>query len=273
MKLIVTNAQGTVVATMTPQGQVTYTAGYRPYGQQVEGTPLAGPGYTGHVNDPDSGLVYMQQRYYDPTIGRFISPDPISPTPGNIYNFNRFAYANNNPIVNIDPDGRETGRTLQAEWQMMGAKPNLTPDPVGKVIGGATIGIVALPVAYLIAPEAVVGAARIVIRQVVRKVTTSNGTKDSPRPNGVPRNWVKDKPTKGPGSIYRNPENPKHDTVRFVPGREKSSQPGQRVDHVVRTANGKRYGPDNTPVPVQSQDSHVPVDKFRFVPADKLQKN
>lgn len=104
VKLIVTNAQGTVVATMTRQGQVTYTAAYRPYGQQVKGTPQAGPGYTGHVNDPDTGLVYMQQRYYDP-MGRFLSPDPVGPTPGNIYSFNRYAYANNNPLRFTDPSG------------------------------------------------------------------------------------------------------------------------------------------------------------------------
>ncbi|HEX7339231.1 MAG TPA: RHS repeat-associated core domain-containing protein [Rhodanobacteraceae bacterium] len=106
--LIVTNAQGTVVATMTPQGKVTYTAAYRPYGKQTQGTPKPGPGYTGHVNDPATGLVYMQQRYYDPTTGRFISPDPVTPTPGNLFNFGRYTYANDNPIVNIDPDGRQS---------------------------------------------------------------------------------------------------------------------------------------------------------------------
>ncbi|HET7662751.1 MAG TPA: RHS repeat-associated core domain-containing protein, partial [Rhodanobacteraceae bacterium] len=46
----------------------------------------------------------MQQRYYDPD-GRFISPDPVRPTPGNIYNFNRYAYANGNPLRYTDPTG------------------------------------------------------------------------------------------------------------------------------------------------------------------------
>lgn len=59
------------------------------------------------MDSAGTGLVYMQQRYYDPDVGGFISPDPIMPTPGNIYNFNRYAYANNNPIGNIDPDGRD----------------------------------------------------------------------------------------------------------------------------------------------------------------------
>ena len=48
----------------------------------------------------------MQQRYYDPIAGRFLSPDPIATNPSNGANFNRYAYANNNPYRYIDPDGR-----------------------------------------------------------------------------------------------------------------------------------------------------------------------
>ncbi len=68
------------------------------------------PGYTGHLEDDDLQLTYMQQRYYDPLIGRFYSNDPVdfmghmqrgNPTMG----FNRYAYANNNPYKYTDPDG------------------------------------------------------------------------------------------------------------------------------------------------------------------------
>lgn len=68
------------------------------------------PGYTGHIEDKELALTYMQQRYYDPVIGRFYSNDPVdmlghmqrgSPTMG----FNRYAYANNNPYKYTDPDG------------------------------------------------------------------------------------------------------------------------------------------------------------------------
>jgi RHS repeat-associated protein len=61
-------------------------------------------GFGSHYQDM-SGLVYMQARYYDPKIGRFLSIDPVGP--GNTAgNFNRYWYANNNPVGMWDPDGR-----------------------------------------------------------------------------------------------------------------------------------------------------------------------
>ena len=70
----------------------------------VSGQGPDGPGYTGHENDTETGLVYMQARYYDP-VGRFLSPDPIGPGVGSLFGFNRYDYANNNPIINTDPMG------------------------------------------------------------------------------------------------------------------------------------------------------------------------
>jgi RHS repeat-associated protein len=66
----------------------------------------AGPGFTGHATDVATGLTYMQQRYYDADIGRFISPDPVGPEEDFINHFNRYNYAQNNPVRYTDPDGR-----------------------------------------------------------------------------------------------------------------------------------------------------------------------
>jgi len=138
--------QGTVLATTNASGALTSTSDYRPYGTQTLGSLSDGPGYTGHVNDVDSSLVYMQARYYDPAMGAFLSVDPTSVSAGNVYNFSRYAYASNNPIVNIDPDGRDTvGENIDqnaqaaadagnhvatfgwafagAAWQVLGAEP------------------------------------------------------------------------------------------------------------------------------------------------------
>jgi len=67
-------------------------------------------GYTGHKFDQDIGLSYMQARYYDPVIGRFLSNDPVDTLghleKGNpVHGFGRYTYANNNPYKYVDPDG------------------------------------------------------------------------------------------------------------------------------------------------------------------------
>ena len=87
---VYTDPQGTPLAEADASGTITATFDYAPYGSQALGTPPSGPGYTGHVNDPESGLVYMQARYYDPAVGRFLSADPVTPSPGNTFNFNRY---------------------------------------------------------------------------------------------------------------------------------------------------------------------------------------
>jgi RHS repeat-associated protein len=80
---------------------------YEPYGGRAAGTNPARVGFTGHVNDPDIGLVYMQQRYYEPIAGRFLSVDPVTTDAKTGDSFNRYAYGNNNPYKYTDPDGRD----------------------------------------------------------------------------------------------------------------------------------------------------------------------
>ena len=103
---IYTDPQGTPLAEADTNGNITASFDYAPYGAQAIGTPQNGPGYTGHVNDPDTGLIYMQARYYDPGIGRFLSVDPMT-VDSKGGSFNRYWYANNNPYRFTDPDGRQ----------------------------------------------------------------------------------------------------------------------------------------------------------------------
>ncbi|GLQ98159.1 RHS repeat domain-containing protein [Dyella mobilis] len=105
---VYTDPQGTPLAEADANGNITQTYDYTPYGTTALGTSPSGPGYTGHVNDPETNLVYMQARYYDPVIAHFLSVDPVGIAPGNAYKFNRYGYANNNPILNIDPNGRQS---------------------------------------------------------------------------------------------------------------------------------------------------------------------
>lgn len=101
-----TDALGSPVAISNAAGAVTERTNYDPYGGAINKT-VDGVGYTGHVMDPVTGLTYMQQRYYDSAIGRFLSVDPIAARViGD--NFNRYWYANNNPYRFTDPDGRQS---------------------------------------------------------------------------------------------------------------------------------------------------------------------
>lgn len=109
---VYTDPQGTTLAEADASGNITATFEYTPYGTyapQGTSTPGAapkGPGYTGHVNDSETNLIYMQARYYDPVVGRFLSIDSVRPVAGNGFNFNRYDYANDNPARYVDPDGR-----------------------------------------------------------------------------------------------------------------------------------------------------------------------
>jgi RHS repeat-associated protein len=103
-----TDALHSVAVVTNASGQVIERTHYAPYGQVLNRALRDGPGYTGHREDAATGLVYMQQRYYDPEAGRFLSADPVQ-TDDKGGNFNRYWYANDNPYRYTDPDGRESG--------------------------------------------------------------------------------------------------------------------------------------------------------------------
>ncbi len=79
-----------------------------------------GRGYTGHEHLPMFGLVNMNARLYDPMLGRFLSPDPYVAFEDWLQSYNRYSYANNNPLYYIDENG-------EFAW---------VPFLVGAVIGG-----------------------------------------------------------------------------------------------------------------------------------------
>jgi RHS repeat-associated protein len=62
-------------------------------------------GFTGQRLDTSTGLMFYQARYYDPLIGRFISPDSLVPNPSDPQDLNRYSYVSNNPVTFTDPSG------------------------------------------------------------------------------------------------------------------------------------------------------------------------
>ncbi|WP_223629198.1 RHS repeat domain-containing protein [Thermomonas beijingensis] len=101
-----TDALGSPIAKTNAAGAIIETSEYEPYGRLLNRQNDDRAGYTGHVMDAVSGLTYMQQRYYDPAIGRFLSVDPVTAYSNPMGAFNRYWYANNNPYKFSDRDGR-----------------------------------------------------------------------------------------------------------------------------------------------------------------------
>jgi RHS repeat-associated protein len=102
------DALGSPVAATNEQGNIVWRETYQPYGERIrkESTSAGNTRwYTGHPEDPETGLLYAGARYYDPVIGRFMATDPAAVTEKNPHSFNRYAYGNNNPYRYVDPNG------------------------------------------------------------------------------------------------------------------------------------------------------------------------
>jgi len=62
--------------------------------------------YRGYYYDTESGLYYLNSRYYDPATGRFLNEDTVSYLePKTLGGLNLYVYCNNNPIMGYDPNG------------------------------------------------------------------------------------------------------------------------------------------------------------------------
>ena len=107
------NLQGDIVE-IYKDGQVVVTYEYDAWGKilSIGGSMKYSLGrdnpfrYRGYYYDIDTGFYYLQSRYYDPEVGRFLNADGyVSTGQGNL-SANMFAYCENNPVNCFDPDGR-----------------------------------------------------------------------------------------------------------------------------------------------------------------------
>ncbi|HYX33283.1 MAG TPA: RHS repeat-associated core domain-containing protein [Oligoflexus sp.] len=113
-----TDHQGSTQAVVNQTGELVEETAYSPYGSEVKPArdgvatrQLKVPyRYTGHYTDAEDELIYMGFRYYDPRLGRFISPDPKYLADPELcvaraLECNLSIYALNNPVNFIDPNG------------------------------------------------------------------------------------------------------------------------------------------------------------------------
>lgn len=101
------DALGSPVAATDHNGNLLWRESYEPYGErlQYEDNAANELWYTGKQEEREFGINYFGARWYDPTMGRFLAIDPVGFNDENIQSFNRYAYANNNPYLYVDPDG------------------------------------------------------------------------------------------------------------------------------------------------------------------------
>src|SRR5271165_4393957 len=101
---------GSTRAGIQANGTLCYDADFTPYGQELAHTSTCPQNYrfTGYEWDSETGLDYAVNRYYNPRLGRFMTPDPAglaAVDPANPQSWNRYAYVRNNPLIAVDPLG------------------------------------------------------------------------------------------------------------------------------------------------------------------------
>lgn len=141
---LLTNMQGDVIAIYNEAGQKIYEYAYDAWGNILRSAQISTGGraanqvnpfrYRGYYYDTETGLYYVSSRYYNPGIGRWISPEP------NVYEgefdknagligYNVYAYCANNPVNNLDPTGEFVISTAVLIGIGIGAA-------IGGVVGG-----------------------------------------------------------------------------------------------------------------------------------------
>ncbi len=83
---------------------------YTPFGEYRIQPPsptgdITDRGFTGHKHNDEIGLIYMNARYFLPSVGRFLSADTLIPDPANPQSFNRYSYVLNRSVNFTDPSG------------------------------------------------------------------------------------------------------------------------------------------------------------------------
>ena len=148
------NVQGDVIGVYQKEGDgnsathiLAARYSYDPYGNPTSMTNGAGTAvsqtsntiaainpfrYRGYRYDGDTGLYYLQSRYYDPVSCRFVNADKYASTGQGLSGCNMFAYCNNNPVCHDDPTGtRANGPTFTFVNDGGGG----SPDPHDKTAG------------------------------------------------------------------------------------------------------------------------------------------
>ncbi|MGG2484207.1 RHS repeat-associated core domain-containing protein, partial [Brevibacillus borstelensis] len=103
------NSHGDVVKVVGENGEELNRYEYDTWGNLTAKTEgMSNPfTYSGEILDGETGFYYLRARYYDPTVGRFISEDTYKGQVDNPLSLNRYTYTHNNPLRFVDPSGHK----------------------------------------------------------------------------------------------------------------------------------------------------------------------
>ncbi len=128
------NLQGDVIGIYNSSGTIVARYVYDAWGKTIavtdtNGNTITDPShianqnpirYRGYYYDNETGFYYLQSRYYDPTVGRFINADAYVTTGQGLGSFNMFAYCLNNPVIYKDPNGKSVAEAVEPSiWEKM----------------------------------------------------------------------------------------------------------------------------------------------------------
>ncbi|MBO4617184.1 MAG: hypothetical protein J5717_07505 [Lachnospiraceae bacterium] len=138
---------------------------YDPYGNITKGAPAQERmyGYNGEEYTPQTGLIYLRARHYNPSTATFTSEDTYAGDKTNPVTRNRYSYANNNPMMYKDPSGhRAVYLDVNNNPVIVNSKPSKTTVKATKTAAAAV--------------AATVSAAKGVGAAVNKKTTTKTVT-------------------------------------------------------------------------------------------------
>ncbi|MFA5820836.1 MAG: RHS repeat-associated core domain-containing protein [Candidatus Gracilibacteria bacterium] len=294
-------------------GSVLQLTDYHPYGTtRFERTASAYTGndykFTGKEKDDSTGLYYYGARYYNPSLGRFMSEDPWEGNITDPQSLNKYAYVRNNPLKYRDPTGMcledacivegiiilsayiassviatqhrssdsnstlpdlfDNRITLEEQAKNQPLTTPLTPDPTPNNTAHPKDNAST----YMddpLATNMILGEGPNILSNPYDTSNQGNGfVTDNNAPESVkkqiPSYWGEGEAAKKEGGwIWTDPQN-SYNEIRYSPGQPDSKQPGQQVDNVKNRVNGQYKDANGNTAPKQSQESHIPVDQFKY---------
>ena len=177
------NVQGDITHLLDTDGKVVARYVYDAWGNHVilgaDNQPIADHNHIGSLNpyryrsylyDRETGLYWLNTRFYDPSVGRFISADHVSYLdPKTVNGLNLYAYCGSNAVMNVDPNGTFLSNVFSGLSSVGSAVINHVVAP----IGSAVINNVIVPAGSAVINNVIAPMGAAVFNNVVMPIGTA----------------------------------------------------------------------------------------------------